>query len=102
MFSTTDGGPVRHLRIFLRGLPSRQEVQPPRSLEDLADRAKELPTDTYLSNLSRGIVDYYSSEFEGIEAVHIQVWRTVFAPEDLKPEHRLIRDFVLEVERGQR
>ena len=102
MFSTTDGGPVRHLRIFLMGLPSRQEVQPPRSLEDLADRAKELPTDTYLSNLSRGIVDYYSSEFEGIQAVHIQVWRTEFAPEDLKPEHRMIRDFVLEVDRGQR
>jgi len=102
MFSTTDGGPVRHLRIFLMGLPSRQEVQPPRSLEDLADRAKELPSDTFLSNLSRGIVEYYSSEFEGIQAVHIQVWRTVFASQDLEPEHRMIRDFVLEVDHGRR
>ena len=42
MFSSTDGGPNRHLRIFLRGLPSRHEVQVPQPLEDLADRAEAL------------------------------------------------------------
>lgn len=99
MFSTTDGGPNRHLRIFLRGLPSRHEVQVPRSLEDLADRAEALPSDTHLNKLSRKIADYYATEFEAMEGVQVQVWRTEFAPQDLEPEYRMIRDFLFEVER---
>ncbi len=99
MFSSTDGGPNRHLRIFLRGLPSRHEVQVPQPLEDLADRAKELPSDTYLNELSRRIADYYATEFEAMEGVQIQVWRTEFAPQDLEPEYRMIRDFLFEAER---
>ncbi len=99
MFSSTDGGPNRHLRIFLRGLPSRHEVQVPQPLEDLADRAKELPSDTYLNELSRRIANYYATEFEAMEGVQIQVWRTEFAPQELEPEYRMIRDFLFEVER---
>ena len=101
MFSTTDGGPNRHLRIFLTGSFSRHEVHPPESLEDLAERAEALPSDAYLSDLSKQIADYYSLQIEGIQWVHIQVWRTWFDPKDLQPEHRMIRDFLFEVERGQ-
>ena len=95
MFSTTDGGPNRHLHIFLIAPEMEQEVWPSKSLEDMEDRVKELPTEAGLSKFAREIANRYKNRNNDLTAVRVEVWRTQFAAKTLQPFSLLLREFTL-------
>ncbi len=100
MFSTTDGGPNRRVRVFVEGPGIDREVPLPEQLDDLAERASALPTDGNLARLARQMASVTGSHSEEVRTVRVEVWRIEFASSDLEPTPRLLRSFLLEVNRG--
>ena len=100
MFSTTDGGPNRRVRVFVEGPGIDREVPVPEHLDDLAERASIFPVDGNLARLAREMASVTGSHSEEVRTVRVEVWRIEFAKSDLKPTPRLLRSFLLEVKRG--
>ncbi len=100
MFSTTDGGPNRRVRVFVEGPGIDREVPVPEHLEDVAQRASALPSDRNLARLARQIVRATGSQSEEVRRVRVEVWRIEFARVDLKPTPRRLHAFQFEVKRG--
>ena len=100
MFSTTDGGPNRRIRVFLKGPGIDREVPVPEHLDELAQRSSALPTDGNLARLARQIARAPGSQSGEVRTVRVEVWRIEFAGVDLEPTPRRLRAFLLEVARG--
>ncbi|MEM8963564.1 MAG: hypothetical protein AAGD38_18930 [Acidobacteriota bacterium] len=97
MFATTDGGPSRYLRLFAIDDGAEFELDLPPALDELGTRAKELPTDAFLGRLVCGAVRELGVPALDqpdvpitYDAFRIEVWRSVFAADDLTPEQELI------------
>ena len=98
MFSTTDGGPNRHLHIFFIADNKYEEVLAPRSLMDLATkRAMTFPTDANLCSFARKMVQSFPNEVADVTAVHLEVWRTEFDSKTLRPKADILKEFILKL-----
>jgi hypothetical protein len=108
MFSTTDTGPNRQLRVYLIGAarapdgPRRaapdfdvRQVAIPESLEDLAMRLRALPDQRRLREFARRIGTEVGGSIPALSAVRVEVWRTSFDANDLMPRDRLLRTVTL-------
>ena len=100
MFSTTDGGPNRRVRVFLEGRGIDREVPVPEHLEDLAQRASALPVNGNLARLARQIARAAGGQSGEVRTVRVEIWRIEFVGVDLQPTPRRLRAFQLEVARG--
>ena len=98
MFSTTDDGGRRHVRVFVSAAERSEEMAIPPSLEDAARRAAVLPGDVELSRLARLVVAREARYLRPVETVRVEAWRIEYARDTLAATTRLMRDFVYRVD----
>lgn len=98
MFSTTDDGGRRYVRIFVSAAERSEEITVPPSLDDAARRAAALPGDTQLARLARGVVDRERRHQRPVEVVRIETWRIEYARETLAATPRRTREYVYRVD----
>ena len=98
MFSTTDDGGRRYVRVFVTGVDRSEEIAIAPSLEDAARRAAVLPRDAELSRLARRVVDRERRYQRHVDAVRIQTWRIEYARDTLAATPRMTREFVYRVD----
>jgi hypothetical protein len=91
MFSTTDTGPQRELRVFLVSHSGARAVALPESLDDIASRAAVLPTPTRLRELARRVGEDMGGLLPDLASVRVELWRTRFDSEGLEPRAELLR-----------
>jgi hypothetical protein len=85
MFSTVDGWGARHLHAWLRGDGWRREVEIPRELRDLEQRALALPDTTRLRALARALAQRDDAGLGPPRAVEILVLTPRFDAGELTP-----------------
>jgi hypothetical protein len=98
MFSTTDDGGRRWVRIYVTAAERSEEIAISPSLEDAARRAATLPNDAALARLARRVVDRERRNDRPVDEVRIEAWRTVFTPGTLAAFSHRIRDVVHRVD----
>jgi hypothetical protein len=96
MFSTTDDGVNRHLRVFTtRAEKEEEEWEIPQTLTDLAQRTLVLPSPARLRAFVQALARGYSHEGQWFSTLRVEVWRTTFDAERLTPRTRQLRAVVL-------
>jgi hypothetical protein len=98
MFSSTDAGRQRRLRVYLSGAGGTREVAIPESLEDAAMRVAALPTPDRLRGFAQRMGVDVGGVMPGLASVRVELWRTRFDPEGLHPDPARIRRLELEWE----
>ena len=98
MFSTTDDGGRRYVRIFVSAVDRSEEIAISPSLEDAARRAELLPRDAQLSRLAQRVVERERRHRRPVDTVRIEAWRIEYARETLAATTRLTREFVYRVD----
>ncbi len=98
MFSTTDDGGRRYVRVFVSARDRSEELTIAPSLQDAARRAAVLPRDTELSRLARAVVERERRHERAVETVRIETWNIEYAPGTLAARTRLTREFVYRVD----
>jgi hypothetical protein len=98
MFSTTDDGGRRYVRIFVTAPERSEEISIAPSLEDAARRAAVLPRDAQLPYLARRVVERERRYRRSVDTVHIQSWRVEYAKATLTATPRMTREFLYRVD----
>jgi hypothetical protein len=98
MFSTTDDGARRRVRVFVSAPERSEEIAIAPSLQDAARRAAVLPADYALARLAKGVVARERRYARPVETVRIETWRIDYAPITLAATSRLIREYVYRVD----
>jgi hypothetical protein len=98
MFSTTDDGGRRYVRIFVSAPERSEEIAVSPSLEDAARRAAVLPRDVELARLARLVVEREGRYRRPVDTVRIETWRIEYSPGTLSATTRLIREFAYRVD----
>jgi hypothetical protein len=97
MFSTTDDGGRRYVRVFVTAVDRSEEIAIAPSLEDAARRAAVLPRDAELTRLARRVVERERRYQRQVDTVRIETWRIEYARDTLAATTRLTREFVYRV-----
>jgi hypothetical protein len=95
MFSTTDDGVNRDLRVVLTRAGHEEERTIPPTLADLAQRARVLPSPARLRALAQALAREYRREGQRFATLRVEVWRTTFDAERLTPRTQQLRAVVL-------
>ncbi len=98
MFSTTDAGSRRHLHVFVLRPGLERELPIPLVLEELARRARVLPSEANLRALALEMVHVPTPDPGPATAVRIKLWRTRFDPETLVPSSHILRSLEFSLE----
>ena len=98
MFSTTDDGGRRYVRIYVTAADRSEEIAIAPSLEDASRRASVLPSDAALSHLALQVAERERRHRRAVETVRIEVWRVEYARGTLAATTRLTREFVYRVQ----
>jgi hypothetical protein len=98
MFSTTDDGGRRYVRVFVSAVERSEEITISPSLADAARRAAVLPRDAELSRLARRVVERERRHRRPVDTVRIETWRIEYARDTLAATTRLTREFVFRVD----
>jgi hypothetical protein len=98
MFSTTDDGGRRYVRIFVSAAERSEEITLSPSLQDAARRAAVLPGDTQLARLARRVVDRERRHGRPVNVIRIETWRIEYARNTLAATTRLMREYVYRVD----
>ena len=98
MFSTTDDGGRRYVRIFVSAADRSEEIAISPSLQDAARRASVLPQDAELSRLARQVVERERRHQRPVDVIRIETWRIEYAPDTLAATPRRTREFVYRVD----
>jgi hypothetical protein len=94
MFSTLDHGAYRGVDVLIEA-PDRSEAQEiPPSLEALAARAANCPSDWLLRALATAVVARERRYERPVTTVTLTVWRTDFDPSSLAASEMPLRTFV--------
>ena len=78
MFSSTDAGPARRLRVSLLRGSSSIEVDVPETLSQVAERARTLPTAEHLEALGRAMTHALPDSAGVYRALRVEFWRVRF------------------------
>jgi hypothetical protein len=95
MFSTTDDGVNRHLRVVTTRAGKEEEREIPPTLTDLAQRTLVLPSPARLRAFAQALAREYSREGQRFATLRVEVWRTTFDAQRLTPRTRQLRAVVL-------
>jgi hypothetical protein len=98
MFSTTDDGGRRYVRIFVNAADRSEEITISPSLDDAARRAAALPMKAELTRLARQVVERERRHQRPVEMVRVETWRIEYAPDTLAATTRRTREFVYRVD----
>jgi len=98
MFSTTDDGGRRYVRVFVSAADRSEEIAIAPSLEDAARRASVLPADGELARLARQVVERERRYRRPVDTVRVQAWRVEYARDTLAATSHLTREFVYRVD----
>jgi len=100
MFATLDGGPNRHVRIYLEAGPARNAVTPGSpALRKLAEQTGTLPTRRMLERLGTAIGKQARSEGHLADRVRVEVWRREYSKVTLAAEQVLLAEASVELDR---
>ena len=97
MFSSTEYGSSRYVRVFVTAPGRDEELAIPESLLDATQRAAVLPNDELLTRLAEGFALRESRKERAVSQIRIEVWRTEFSTTNLNPQSRKIRDYIYAV-----
>jgi hypothetical protein len=95
MFSTTDGWGTRHLHAVALSASFRTSLEIPDELEEAAERALALPTESRLRSLARELATRAPRDLEPPDAIRIDVFARRHDSESLAPSGVLLRSFEL-------
>ena len=96
MFSATDDGINREVRVFMtRTGEQEQEQEIPETLTDLAHRVRVLPSPWRLQDFAQTLAREYRREGWLFSTLRVEVWKTTFESKGLMPHTRKLREFVL-------
>ena len=87
MFSTTEGGPHRHVHVYVSTAAGEERIDPPDALGDLEDRLRTLPTRTRMERFLRALAAAHPDRI-----VRVEIWQTDFDPETLRPSVAVVRE----------
>jgi hypothetical protein len=89
MFSTTDYGPSRYIRVYaLRDNIIQEEIEIPERLFMLARRTRGLPDDKNLLSLAMAIENYLDANQHGYPVIRIEVRASIYDTETLRPAYQ--------------
>ncbi len=91
MFSSTDVGRQRQLRVYLVEPHRVREVAIPASLESRALRVATLPSRARLRDFAERMGEAVGGLSPELSTVRVELWRTRFDPNHLRPDHTLVR-----------
>ncbi len=91
MFSTTDRGGARSVRIHALGDGPARRVPVPPHLVNRAYRVRDLPRASALDAFAREIARESPDAVVGARRVRVEVWRTRHDPESLEPRREMLR-----------
>lgn len=97
MFSSTDRGHNRRLRVWVSGPERSEEVAIPADLVDMATDGLIFPSHRRLERLGREIALTAGSEGGQIRHVRVAVWRREYDRETLEPSWVPLREVGVEV-----
>lgn len=97
MFSSTDYGLARNVRVFIAAPNRSEELQIPDSLGESAQKVATFPSDSLLKQFAQQVAARERRKEHEVDTVRIEVWRTRFDPRTLKPEPEKIREYVYQV-----
>jgi hypothetical protein len=86
MFATNDHGSFRSVRVVERGATGERPVSVPESLERLLRHVREVPRESDLRRFGQALREAEP----GLGRLRIEVFRTEFAPTDLRPRQVLV------------
>ena len=88
MFSTTDYGPSRYIRIYaLKDNIIQEQIEIPERLLMLARKTRGLPDDENLRSLALAIENYLNANQHGYPVIRIEVWSSLYDTETLHPTY---------------
>ena len=88
MFSTTDYGPSRYIRVYgLRDNIIQEEIEMPEWLFMLARKTRGLPDDKNVLSLALEIENYLDTNQHGYPVIRIEVWASQYHTETLRPTY---------------
>ncbi|HSE42948.1 MAG TPA: hypothetical protein VLH08_19455 [Acidobacteriota bacterium] len=102
MFSSTDLGPARYVRVFLYATERSEELEIPDSLVEAAQKAATFPSDSLLDSFAEKIVQREDRYHRPVDSVRIEIWRTQFDRVTLKPQEQKVRNYVFQVDQTSR
>jgi hypothetical protein len=97
MFSTLDHGASRGVDVVLEAPDRSEQQEVPPSLETLAARAANCPSDWLLRRLAEGVVARERRYARPVTSVRLTVWQTRFDPRTLQASKRALRAFTYDV-----
>ena len=97
MFASTDSRANRYLRVYVKAPGRHAELAIPRSLEELAARVAVLPSERLLRRLAADVAARERRHARSVQTVAIEVWRTHFERETLRPSDHLVRELSVDV-----
>ena len=98
MFSSTQAGPARTVRVFVSAPDRSEELEIPESLAESALKVATFPSESLLKAFARSVVAREQRKGRPVETVHIEVWQTRFEVQTLKPQPEKLRDYVYQVD----
>ena len=100
MFSSTELGPARFVRVLVEAPERSEELLIPESLQELEQRAAILPSDSCLKKLAEGILQHEQRKKQPVSVIRIDVWRTEYEVMTLRPHAKKIRDYVFKADQA--
>ena len=97
MFSTLDHGAFRGVDIVIEAPGRSETLEVPGSLEELAARTANYPSDRLLRRLAREVAARERRHERAVTTVKLTVWRTEFSPETLLATERTLRSVSIDV-----
>ena len=97
MFSSTDGGAVRHARIHVESAGKSREITVTPSLEAAVARAEQFPSPALLRLAADAVVHRERRNGRPVSRVTIDIYRTRFGRETLSPTVDRIGGLTLDV-----
>jgi hypothetical protein len=98
MFASTDSGPARHLHLFVLRSGLEREIRPPVRLHNLTRRVRVLPREAWMRELARELAALDTGDPGPATGVRIELWRTRFERETLRPQSELLRNLEVSLE----
>ena len=98
MFASLDGESFRTLRVLVEAPDRSEEILLPTSLHTLGTKVEMFPSDGMVARLVREVTTREREADRPVSRVRVEVWRTEYAPRNLEPARRLLRERTLEVD----
>ena len=89
MFSTTDYGPTRYIRVYaLQDNIIQEQIEIPERLTMLARKTRGLPDDNNVRSLALEIENYLNAHQHGYPLIRVEVWTSQYDTETLRPTYQ--------------